>query len=130
VGNLYRRPACDSQCVGLPAQYYPAVTATEPAKPPDFFQTAARAGLALLPSFGGAAQVIYEDVRANIAYRQWQTIQEIAENVGEAALTEQLADDPVRQALFVNGVESPPEPASRISGGSAVPALLRASWLP
>jgi hypothetical protein len=81
------------------------VTATEPPKPPDFFQTAARAGLALIPGIGGAVQVIYEDVRANIAYRQWQTIQEIADNVGEAALAEQLDDDAVRQALFVNGVE-------------------------
>jgi hypothetical protein len=81
------------------------VTATEPPKTPDFFQTAARAGLALIPGLGGALQVIYEDVRANIAYRQWQTIQEIADNVGEATLAEQLDDDPVRQALFVNGVE-------------------------
>jgi hypothetical protein len=81
------------------------VTATEPPKTTDFFQTAARAGLALIPGLGGALQVIYEDVRANIAYRQCQTIQEIADNVGEATLAEQLDDDPVRQALFVNGVE-------------------------
>lgn len=53
------------------------MTTPTPPEPPDFMQTAARAGLALVPGIGGALQVIYEDVRAHMAARQWQTIQEI-----------------------------------------------------
>lgn len=81
------------------------MTDPQPPDPPDFFQTATRAGIALIPGIGGAIQVIYEDVRAHILHRQWQTIQEIADQVGEDELRESLDADPIRQALFVNGVE-------------------------
>jgi hypothetical protein len=80
------------------------VTTPRPPEPPDFIQTTARAGLALIPGIGGALQVIYEDVRVHMAARQWQTIQEIADNVGEDRLAARLKD-PVHQALFANGVE-------------------------
>lgn len=79
--------------------------APQPPDPPDFFQTVVRAGIALIPGVGGAVQVIYEDVLANIAHRQWQTIQDIAAEVGDDRLGQSLKADPVRQALFVNGVE-------------------------
>ena len=77
----------------------------KPPDPPDFIQTTARAGIALIPGIGGTLQVIYEDVRAHMATRQWQTIKEIADNVGEDQLAARLRDDPGRQALFANGVE-------------------------
>jgi hypothetical protein len=80
------------------------VTTPRPPEPPDFLQTTARAGLALIPVIGGALQVIYEDVRANLEARHWQTIQEIADDVGEDRLAARLKD-PEHQALFANGVE-------------------------
>jgi hypothetical protein len=40
-----------------------------------------------------------------MAARQWQTIQEIADNVGEDRLAARLKDHPEHQALFANGVE-------------------------
>ena len=35
-------------------------------------------------------QVIYEDVRAHMAARQWQTIQEITDSVGQDRLAARL----------------------------------------
>jgi hypothetical protein len=81
------------------------VTTPRPPEPPDFIQTTARAGIALIPGIGGALQVIYEDVRVHMAALQWQTIQEIADHVGEDRLAARLKDHPEHQALFANGVE-------------------------
>lgn len=80
------------------------MTTPRPPEPPDFIQTAARAGFALIPGIGGALQVIFEDVRAHMRYRMEQTIQEIADDVGEERLAARLKD-PEHQALFANGVE-------------------------
>lgn len=81
------------------------VTTPRPPEPPDFFQTAARAGIALIPGIGSGLQVIYEDVRAHMAARMGQTIQEIADRVGEDRLAARLKDHPEHQVLFANGVE-------------------------
>jgi hypothetical protein len=88
----------------LPGLLSSTVTTPRPPEPPNL-QTTARAGIALIPGIGGALQVIYEDVRAHMAARQWQTIQEIADNVGEDRLAARLKDHPEHQALFANGVE-------------------------
>ena len=75
-------------------------------EPPDFIDTAFRAGLALIPGVGGAVQVVYGDVRARIAHRQWQTVQGVAEAVGPNQLGARLEEDPLLQAIFVAGVEA------------------------
>jgi hypothetical protein len=59
----------------------------------------------VIPVIGGALQVIYEDVRAHMAARMGQTIQEIADNVGEDRLAARMKD-PVHQALFAKRCRS------------------------
>jgi DNA primase len=62
--------------------------------------------LAAIPYAGGSLQVVYEDVRARVAWRAAQTVTEIAEETGQERLAQKLTDNPEIEALFLQGVEA------------------------
>ena len=78
-------------------------------EPPTWGDTAGRAAaksIAAVPLVGATLQVIVEDVLARRRAAAGATVDMIIETVGEDALAERVATDPVTEALFVNAVEA------------------------
>lgn len=73
---------------------------------PQVWDTLARVGLSLVPVVGGAAQVVYEDVRARIAARTARTLDEVVAATGLDELSERLASDPELEAVFAQGLDA------------------------
>lgn len=75
-------------------------------EPPEWWDTVTRALLASMPGIGGAAQVIYEDVRAHLAARAVRTLDEIVAESGEDRLRDRLNSDPELEAVFAHGLDA------------------------
>lgn len=73
---------------------------------PEVWDTLARVGLSLVPVVGGAALVVYDDVRVRIAARTARTLDEIVEATGVEKLSDRLASDPELEAVFAQGLDA------------------------
>lgn len=68
--------------------------------------TLVRAALKLVPRFGDALEVIYNDTRARHAEKVAHTLEAVVAQTGPDALMERLNSDPEVEALFVDAVEA------------------------
>lgn len=77
-----------------------------PAEVPEWWDTLTRVALAAVPVVGGPAQVIYQDVRARLAARAAQTMDEIVGETGLRLLRERVNSNPELEAILAQGVDA------------------------
>ena len=69
-------------------------------------ETAARAMVAVLVPYGGAAVMVWDAVRGRLAERMQKTADDIIGEVGADVLAARLADAPQFEALVINALDS------------------------
>lgn len=74
--------------------------------PPTVPDTLVRAVLKLVPRFGDALEIVYNDTRARHAAKVAQTLAAVVEHTGVDRLNARLADDPELEALLFEALDA------------------------